>query len=160
MLTGAWPSVQIDPVQRLRVLAAAVRGPMYGEGLMEADLGAVWSIVSDLEHSLPDLILDVRSFEIESAEGERLTGLAIGRLGQRARFAVRLSSGWCLMQSRFVVGALAARQEAAGTRFAVMAGLRIPGAALMHPLLTPIGRRAGARTVHRLRSLVEATNSG
>jgi hypothetical protein len=155
VLSGSWPTVEVDQVQRLRVLAQATRGPMYAEGLVDAELDVVWSIVADLEHSLPKLIPDIRTFTVQDVAGEALTGLAVGTFGQRARFAVRLKPGWCLMQSRFVIGGMAAREEAAGTRFAVLAGVRVPGMAIAYPVLALFGRRLGSRVVGRLRALAE-----
>jgi hypothetical protein len=55
----------------------------------------VWEAASDLEHELPRMVTDLRSFEITSARGERMTAHASGRLGQRARFDVVLRPGWC-----------------------------------------------------------------
>jgi hypothetical protein len=45
------------------------------------------SAASDLEHEFPRMVTDLRSFEITSRRGERMTARARGRLGQRARFA-------------------------------------------------------------------------
>ena len=103
-----WPVADLDPVRRMRVLAAATPGVAYAEKLIPAPFSVVWETASDLEHELPRMITDLRSFEITSTRGERLTARARGRLGQHARFDVVLRPGWCVMQSRFLIGGMAA----------------------------------------------------
>jgi hypothetical protein len=102
------------------------------------------------------MITDLRSFEITDTSGERLTARARGRLGQRARFDVVLRPGWCVMQSRFLIGGMAVRQEEDGTVVAFLGGLRLPGMRLLGPLLRPaiqpLALRPIARLEHRLRT--------
>jgi hypothetical protein len=136
-VTQPWPVAGLGPVRRLRVLAAAIPGTVYAEDVTAADFATVWALLSDLEHELPQLITDLRSFTITSAVGERLEASARGRLGQRARFDVVLRPGWCVMQSRFLTGGLAAEPDGTGTRVAFFGGLRFPGARLARPLLAP-----------------------
>ncbi|HEX6523654.1 MAG TPA: SRPBCC family protein [Streptosporangiaceae bacterium] len=142
-MTEDWPVADLDPVRRLHVLAASVRFPVYfGEVVLPAPVEQVWEVVSDLERELPRCLPTVRSARITQVEGERLELFAVGTLGQRARFDVVLRPGWCLMRSRFVLGAMAAVPEADGTRFAALGGFRLPGARLASPLLTLAGSRA------------------
>ena len=95
----------------MRVIAAATPGAAYAEKVIPAPFSAVWEAASDLEHELPRMVTDLRPFEITSARGERMTASARGRLGQRARFDVVLRPGWCVMQSRFLIGGMAAAPE-------------------------------------------------
>jgi hypothetical protein len=142
-MTEEWPAADLDPVRRLRVLAASVRFPVYvSEIVVPAPVEQVWAVASDLERELPRCISTVREVRITHAEGERLELMAFGTLGQRARFDVVLRPGWCLMRSRFVLGAMAAVPEAGGTRFASLGGFRLPGARLASPLLNVMGNRA------------------
>jgi hypothetical protein len=142
-MTENWPVADLDPVRRLRVLAAAVRFPVYvAETVLPVPVERVWAVASDLERELPRCISTVRSARVTQAEGDRLVLLATGTFGQRARFDVVLRPGWCLMRSRFVLGAMAAVPEAGGTRFASLGGFRLPGARLTAPLLTVLGDRA------------------
>ncbi len=101
-----WPVADLDPVRRMRVIAAATPGAAYAEELIPAPFTAVWELASDLENELPRMITDLRSFEITSTRGERMTARASGRLGQRARFDIVLRPGWCVMQSRFLIGGM------------------------------------------------------
>jgi hypothetical protein len=145
-----WPVAELDAVRRMRVIAAATPGTAYAEKLIPAQFDAVWEAASDLEHELPRMITDLRSFEITSARGERMTARARGRLGQSARFDVVLRPGWCLMQSRFIIGGMAAIPEGDGTRFAFLGGLRLPGMRLIDPLLRPVTRKLALRPISRL----------
>jgi len=145
-----WPAAGLDPVRRMRVLAATTPGVAYAEKLIPAPFDAVWDAASDLEHELPRMVTDLRSFKITSARGERMTARARGRLGQRAGFDVVLRPGWCVMQSRFLVGGMAAVAEEGGTRFAFLGGLRLPGMRLIGPLIRPAARKLALRPISRL----------
>jgi len=155
-MTQDWPAAELDPVRRMRVLAAATPGVAYAEKLIPARFDAVWETASDLEHQLPRMITDLRSFEITGARGERMTARARGRLGQRARFDVVLRPGWCVMQSRFLIGGMAAAPEAEGTRFAFLGGLRLPGIRLLDPVLRPAARPLALRPIRQLEHQIRA----
>ena len=149
-MTQEWPVGDLDPVRRMRILAAATPGVGYAEKLIPVPFEAVWEAASDLEHELPRMLTDLRSFEITSARGERLTAHARGWLGQRARFDVILRPGWCVMQSRFLTGGMAAVPEGQATRFAFLGGLRLPGIRLVDPLLRPAAQSLALRPISRL----------
>ena len=123
-MSRRWPTAELDPVQRLRVMAAGLHAAMHAEGHIDAPFAEVWSMASDLRGELPHLVPTLRSFQMPADHHERTVGWAYGPLGHRARFDVLLQPGWCLMQSRYVVGGMAAVPEADGTRFAVLGALR------------------------------------
>lgn len=143
-----WPVADLDDVRRMRVLAAAIPGASYAEEHLDIPFDRLWSYVADLETSLPALITDIRSFRVLDASGEHLTARAVGLLGNRGRFDVTLRPGWCLMQSRFVIGGMAAVPQGAGTLFAGCGGLRIPGGRV---LTAAVGDRGARRIIRRLR---------
>jgi hypothetical protein len=145
-----WPAAELDPVRRLRVIAATTPGTGYAEDIIDAPFGLVWETVSDLQNELPRLITDIRSFRITQVHGDRQVAHARGRLGQRARFEVVLRPGWCLMQSRFVIGGIAAVPEGDTTRIAFLGGLRFPGVRLAGPLL-PAARPLARIPIRRLK---------
>ena len=155
-MTQNWPVADLDPVRRMRVLAAATPGVAYAEKIIPAPFEAVWEAASDLEHELPRMITDLQSFEITSTRGERLTARARGRLGQHARFDVVLRPGWCVMQSRFLIGGMAAVPEAGGTRFAFLGGLRLPGIRLLDPVIRPAAQPLALRAISRLEHQLRA----
>lgn len=145
-----WPVADLDPVRRMRVIAAATPGVAYAEKLIPAPFSAVWEAASDLEHELPRMVTDLRSFEITSTRGEQMTARARGRLGQHARFDVVLRPGWCVMQSRFLIGGMAATPEGDSTRFAFLGGLRLPGIRLLDWVLRPAAQPLALRPIRRL----------
>jgi hypothetical protein len=150
-MSVTWPVADLDAVARLRVLAAAQRSALFVEDLVEAPFDAVWAVASDLENELPRLLHDVRSLRITSADGERLQAYARGHAGLRARFDVVLRPGWCLMQSRFLLGGMAAVPVGDQTRFAFLGGFRFAGSGLVRPVARPLTRYYGPLVLRRLR---------
>ena len=151
-----WPTVDLDHVRRMRVLAASIPGVLYAEDHIDVPFERVWDYVRDVETSIPALITDVRSFRVvgrtdsaPTAGEERLEARAVGLLGNRGAFDVILEPGWCLMQSRLVLGGLAAVPEGEGTRFAACGGLRFPGGRLLG---RAVGARGAERVIARLRA--------
>ncbi|MER6978065.1 hypothetical protein [Streptomyces carpinensis] len=113
-----------DPVLRLRVMAAGLRAGMYAEQRIDLPYDRVWAVASDLRAELPHLVPFLREFRVPPGDGDRVAALAVGMPGLRENFTVRLAPGWCLMQSRLVVGGMAAVPEGDGTRFAVLGATR------------------------------------
>ncbi|MBJ3805863.1 hypothetical protein [Streptomyces flavofungini] len=157
-----WPTGGLDPVRRLRVLAAGLNPVMYAEAHLDVSFAEVWAVAGDLEGELPHLIPSIRAFRLEeggaggAAAGgrDRCRAVAHGPLGHAADFDVLLQSGWCLMQSRMVIGGMAAVAEGAGTRFAVLGGARPSWLRSGLSPLRPIGRGRGARMIDRARRRV------
>jgi hypothetical protein len=139
-----WPVASLDPIRRLRVMAAATPGTDLTELIIDAPPDLVWRTASNLEAEMPRLVRDFRSVAVAVSPGdeEHLVMLARGYLGQRARFDVVIRPGWCWMQSRFLLCGMAAAPDPGGTRFGFLGGIRMPGATLLHPLLHLIGPAA------------------
>ena len=68
----------------------------------------------------------------------------------RRNAPLRRRPGWCVLQSRFLIGGMAAVPEAGGTRFAFLGGLRLPGMRLLDPVLRPAVRKLALRPIRRL----------
>ncbi|MFI5797400.1 hypothetical protein [Streptomyces sp. NPDC051677] len=152
-MTDDWPVTELDPVRRLRVLAAGLNAAMYADAHLDLPFADVWAVVSDLEGELPHLLPTLRAFRTSPTTPTRSSAWAYGPFGHSARFDVLLQPGWCLMQSGCVVGGMAAVPEGAGTRFAVLGGLRQgwagPAQRALRPLGTARGHRMIARAQHR-----------
>lgn len=131
----SWPVAELDPIRRLRVLTAAIPGAVLVEGVIPASFEATWSIAGDLEQSVPRSEWHVRSLRITRRDGERIEALVVGLLGVRDRFVGVLRPGWCWLQGRVLYIGMAATPVPGGTRFALAAGLRVPGAAALRPLV-------------------------
>jgi hypothetical protein len=110
--------VELDPVARLRVLAAALPHVWLVESVLDAPFEAVWAVAGDLEGapSFETLVGEVRVLERNGPE------LQIASRVGPARF-------------RLVDVGMAARPEGRGqTRFAHYEGIRSLGR-LVHPWL-------------------------
>ncbi len=95
----SWPVEALDPVRRLRVLAAAT-GAAVVERRVAAPFETVWAVMSDLEQELPRVGWYVRSLRIVRAEGDLLELDVRGPMGLRDRFEAVLRPGWCWCQGR------------------------------------------------------------
>ncbi|MFI9159268.1 hypothetical protein [Kitasatospora aureofaciens] len=140
-----WPVADFDPVRRLHVIAATAPGAArIGETVLGAPFERVWTLAQDLERTMPLWIPDVRTVRLDrpapsgSLPTTSLRARIHGHTRLRATFGIDLAPGWCLMQSRLVLGGMAARPESdRTTRFAFLGGLRFPGARLLAPALRP-----------------------
>ena len=121
-----WPQVELDPVARLRALAAGLPHVALVECVLDASPERVWSIVGDLERGVPRFEDGVRSAVITARAGERLGVVTRGALGLPMRFDAVLRPGWCVMHSRLAdIGmAVAAQDGGRRTRFAHFEGSR------------------------------------
>jgi hypothetical protein len=150
-MSQTWPSAaQLDPVSRLRILSESISSVLYAEKHIPVPYYQLWSVASDLEQQMPRLITGLSSFRLAEATASRIEARAAGVMGTSARFDVVLRDGWCLMQSRFVVGGMAARPEGDGTRFAVLGGLRWRHARYALLPLRPIGRVRGRLMISKV----------
>jgi hypothetical protein len=105
-----WPTVELNNVQRMRVLAGVVPNATVGETIVDAPFDRVWSWFSDIERSVPAFDGQVRRVRIRRRVGDEIEMTAWSGPGAMLplRFDVLLEpSGWCLMigQARlYVVG--------------------------------------------------------
>lgn len=147
-----WPGADVDRIRQVQVLATTIPGAFVATALLDAAYDEVWAIAGDLAE-LPRLLPDVRSVQLHEAD-DRLELSARGPAGARARFDVVLQPGWCVLQSRFIVGAIAAEPEGARTRFAFLGGLRVPGAGMAGLLLRPAAAPYARSVLRRLRQRI------
>jgi hypothetical protein len=108
----------LDPIARLRVIAAGLPDAVFAETIVDAPYASVWGIASDLEHGVPQFEPAVQAVEILKRRGERLQIAVQTSDGTRLPMDVILRDGYCLMQSTAVAIGMAARTEGQGTRFA------------------------------------------
>ncbi|MDQ3579794.1 MAG: hypothetical protein M3443_19805 [Actinomycetota bacterium] len=141
-----WPVVELDPVRRLGIIAASIPGVSISEIVVAAPFEAVWAVAADLESELPHWVFaDLRSVRLTRLpDSDRLVARVVGHSGLRARFDVVLRPGWCLMQSRFLLGGMAAVENGGATRFALLSGVRGP----LRPL-APAARLVAAGNARR-----------
>jgi hypothetical protein len=152
-MTDRWPLVDLDPVRRLRVLAAGIPGAYVTEQVIPAPFDEVWEVAGGLETEFGNYQPDMKRLRITKADGAQLEAIARSRLGFRARFDIVARPGWCWMQSRLLLIGVAATPVPGGTLVALTGGVRVPGHAAIVPFLV---RREGANTIRRLAKRVGA----
>ncbi|WP_433178364.1 hypothetical protein [Actinoallomurus sp. CA-150999] len=108
----------IDPIDRLTVLAAALPGAAVRQRRIAAPFDAVWQVIADLEHALPRYEPGVAHVRVIERRGEYLRLLVQDTAGHEDAMDARLRPGWCLMQSATVVVAFAARRLGSETLLA------------------------------------------
>lgn len=143
------PPAELDPIRRLRVLAAAIPGAAVAERVLDAPFDAVWETVADLEH-VNGIEIFVGSPHIRSRRPDPETGgerleleYKVRPLGKREVLDVDLRPGWCFMQSQLGIAAMAAVAEGERTRFAHLEAVRLPGRRLFGPFLAAKMKLAG-----------------
>ena len=100
----------IDPIDRLAILAAALPGAVVRQRHIAAPFDAVWQVIADLEHAIPRYEPAVAHVRVIEERGEFLRVLVQDTAGGEEAMDARLRPGWCLMQSATVVVAFAARR--------------------------------------------------
>jgi hypothetical protein len=131
----SWPTVELDNVTRLKILAAARPHLRFAETLVAAPFDRVWSIVGDMEQGTPRFETGIENVRIVEQDGSRLRLEAAGRVGPAMTLHAELRPGWCLMWSGpLEIGmAATATEDGAATRLAHFEGVRGAGV-LLAPL--------------------------
>lgn len=163
-MSSTWPTVGLDAVRRLRVLSETLRAPLYAETHLAAAPAEVWAVAGDLPGELPRWIRTMRTFDYldgaHGAPGAVRRAVAVSRIGHRAVFDVVLEPGWCVMQSPFVIGGMAAVPDGDGTRFAVLGGVRGRLPRVRRVLFTPFGGMSARRMLRHLARRVHERANG
>jgi hypothetical protein len=115
----------IDPIDRLAILAAALPGAAVGQRRIAAPFNAVWQVIADLEHATPRYEPGVAHVRVIERRGELLRLLVQDTAGREDAMDARLRPGWCLMQSATVVVAFAARRLGSETLLAHLEHRRV-----------------------------------
>jgi hypothetical protein len=108
----------IDPIDRLAILAAALPGAAVGQRRIAAPFDAVWQVIADLEHATPRYEPGVARVRVIEQSGEFLLLLVQDTAGREETIHARLRPGWCVMQSGTVVVAFAGRRVGSETLLA------------------------------------------
>jgi uncharacterized protein YndB with AHSA1/START domain len=108
----------LDPVLRVRVLAAALTGSVVAERILEATFEQVWRVVTDLETMGPRYETNVTAIQFIQRSPTRDRIVATLRGGHDEEMDVRIVPGWCLMQSLSFVVAFGARSAGPHTLLA------------------------------------------
>lgn len=126
----------IDPVDRLAILAAALPGAAVAQRRIAAPFDDVWRVIADLEHAIPRYEPVVARVRVIERRGDLLRVLVEDTDGREESMDARLRPGWCLMQSATIVVAFAARRIGSETLLAHLEHRRVH---------TPLPRRSQPR---------------
>jgi hypothetical protein len=126
-------SSDIDPVDRLAILAAALPGAAVGQRRIAAPFDAVWRVSAYMEHATPRYEPGVAHVRVIEQRGQHLRLLVQDTDGREETMDARLRPGWCLMQSATTVVAFAARRQGNETLLAHLEHRRVQ---------TPVPRRS------------------
>ncbi len=124
-MNDAMASADIDPVDRLTILAAALPGATVRQRQIAAPFDAVWRVIADLEHAIPRYEPGVAHVRVIEQHGQLLRLLVQDTGGREEMMDVKLRPGWCLMQSATVVVAFAARPLGSQTLLAHLEHQRV-----------------------------------
>jgi len=152
-MTTPWPTAELDPVRRLRALAAGVPGAAVTERLVAAPFKDVWGVLTDFEGGFAYVQPDMREVRVVARSAESISLSARSHLGMRAALTGVNRPGYCWLQSRLLIVAMAATPEGAGgTRVALTGGIRLP----RRRGILPIGvRRESTKTLDRLEHMLD-----
>ncbi len=107
----AWPSVDLDPVERMRVLAASLPHVAAQEATFDVPFDRFWRFIEDLENNTPRIEGMVSRLQILERNDDRLRLRARSPIGTWSEFDVVLRPGWCVMQGTTGQIGMAARPE-------------------------------------------------
>ena len=124
-MNDAVAPADIDPIDRLTILATALPGAVVRQRHIAAPFDAVWRLIADLEHATPRYEPGVAQIRVIERHGQLLR-LAVQDTGGREEMMdAKLRPGWCLMQSATVVVAFAARPLGSQTLLAHLEHRRV-----------------------------------
>jgi len=114
----AWPTVDLDPVARMRALAAGLPHAAVGETVIDAPFGQFWPFIEDLEGNTARYEGTVNRLRILDRDGEQIRLEARTPIGVWIEFDCVLRSGWCVMRSGSgQIGMAAHPENTSQTRF-------------------------------------------
>jgi hypothetical protein len=125
IVNDAVAPADIDPVERLTILAAALPGAAVRQRQIAAPFDAVWRVIADLEHAIPRYEPGVAHVRVIERHGELMRLLVQDTDGREEMMDAKLRPGWCLMQSATVVVAFAARRLGSQTLLAHLEHQRV-----------------------------------
>jgi hypothetical protein len=125
IVTDTVASDDIDPIDRLTILAAALPGAAVRQRQITAPFDAVWRVIADLENATPRYEPGVAQVRVIERHGQLLRVLVRDTGGREEMMDAKLRPGWCLMQSATIVIAFAARPVGSQTLLAHLEHLRV-----------------------------------
>ena len=114
----AWPTTTLDPVAKMRALAAGLTNAAIDETVFDVPFDRLWPFIEDLENNTPRFEGTVNRLRILDRHGEQIRLEARTPIGLWVEFDCVLRSGWCIMRSSSGQVGMAAHPESpTQTRF-------------------------------------------
>lgn len=132
-----WPTASLDPIRRLKVLAAAVPGSAWAEATLDAPFDQVWPWLTDFERSVARFDAQVQRVQVRRRwieDGAERVDLVATTFGIPVPLRARVERGFCLMaaRARAYLVVMAAVPDEGRTRFCHLEAVPIPGAKVSH----------------------------
>ena len=134
-----WPVVELDPITRLRAIAAAYPNAGVAEAVVDVPFEEAWAWVTDFERNVHRFDTEVAKIRIRHRDGGRV------RLWAWARFVpiplpfdVTVEDGFCIMRGRvraFLVVMAAAPTADGRTRYVHAEAVPLPGVGWLRRLV-------------------------
>lgn len=151
-----WPRAELDPVARMRVLAAGLPYCAVRETVLEAEYARVWSFLSDLEGNTDRYERTVTGLKVLERDEDRMRIASRSLPGVWMHMDVVLREGWCVMHSRIgQIGFAAHPETERSTRM-----IHFEGSPLFGRLARPFFHWNVGRDFVRLAELLEEQRHG
>lgn len=124
-MNDAVAPADIDPVDRLTILAAALPGAAIRQRQIAAPFDAVWRVIADLENATPRFEPGVAHVRVIERHRQFVPMLVQDTDGREEMMDAKLRPGWCVMQSATVAVAFAARRLGSQTLLAHLEHRRV-----------------------------------
>lgn len=130
----AWPTADLDPVAKMRILAAGLPHAAIDEIVLDVEFNPFWSFIEDVEANTSKFEGGVNEVRILSRSGDSMKLVARTSLGIWLNFDCVSRPGWMIMRSRLAQIGMAARSEGRQqTRFVHFEGSTLPLGWLARP---------------------------
>jgi len=150
----SWPAATLDPVAKMRALAAGLPNAAIDEAVFDVPFDRLWSFIEDLEGNTPRFEGLVNRLRILDRDGERIRLEARTPIGLSIEFDCVLRSGWCTMQSGSSQIGMAAHPESpTQTRF-----IHFESSSVLGRLARPLFAWNIRQDFRRLRRLLPQTD--
>jgi hypothetical protein len=133
---AALPTVDLDPLARLRVLSRVLDGTAMTEAVLDVPFERFWPWLSDLERSVPAFDRDVWRLRVLARDGDRWR---VRAWPASLAFTVDVRPGWVWMHSPiYAVGMAAVPAGADRTRVGHLEGLPAGGPRWLQRIESPL----------------------
>jgi hypothetical protein len=107
----AWPTAALDPVAKMRALAAGLPYAAIDETIFNVPFDRFWPFIEDLETNTPRFEGAVNRLRILDRHGDQIRFVARTPIGSSVTFDGVLRKGWFIMRSNHAQVGMAAHPE-------------------------------------------------